>query len=403
MRRAVRTTRLRGRPEHEIVLCVARRELGAEEQAHLRQLLKQNLDWDYLFTIANTHGLLPLFQKHLHALGADPVPIDFRVSVRRHSLSNTQTVLHLVGKQLKLHRLFKDNNIPTAIFKGSALAQSAYGDISLRQAGDIDVLISRAHFARARLLLESLGYQMTPQLTATQLSSHLASHCEIQFVRDDWFTIVDLHWALAPKSFVFKMDAEELLSRLQPVTIAGTEIETLATEDLIVYLSMHGAKHLWRALEWISSLGELIRSAESIAWDTVVRRAQKAHATRMLALGLRLAENVSSVEIPAEVWRAVDADESSKQMAQKILSEIFDAAIAAASTETNRYNLKIMDRKRDALISCLRSVFVPTLTDWQALDLPPSLHSLYYAYRPLRLSKAYSSALWRKLVSRGMA
>jgi hypothetical protein len=39
----------------------------------------------------------------------------------------------------------------------------------------------------------------------------------------------------------------------------------------------------------------------------------------------------------------------------------------------------------------LRALFVPTLPDWQALALPPPLHSLYYAFRPLRLSKTY---LW---------
>ena len=391
------------RPEHEILFCIARSELNAEQQTRLRQLLSEVQDWDYLFATASIHGLIPLLNKHFYSMPAELVPIKFRTRVKRESVSNSQNVLHLIGKQLKLFRLFKENHLPIAIFKGSALAQSAYGDFSLRQAGDIDVLISRGDFDRARLLLESLGYQMAPQLTAAQLSSHLASHCEIQFVRDDWFTIVDLHWALAPKSFVFKMETDELLSRLQPVTIAGTEIESLATEDLIVYLSMHGAKHLWRALEWISSLGELIRSAETIAWDTVVERAEKAHATRMLALGLRLVESLSGVEVPANVLRALDSDGSSKRMAQQTLSEIFNVSTAAVSTETNLYNLKIMDRKRDALVSALRAIFVPTISDWHALSLPPSLHSLYYAYRPLRLSKVYSSALWRKLASRGTA
>ena len=391
------------KPEHDVLVFIARRELKPEQQTRLRQLLDQVQDWNYLIATANTHGLIPLLQKHLHSLDAYPAPIEFRSRLRRQSLSNSQNVLHLVGKQLKLFRLLKDNQVPAAIFKGSALAQAAYGDFSLRQAGDIDVLISRCHFDRARILLESLGYQMTPQLTTAQLSSHLASNCEIQFVRDDWFTIVDLHWALAPKSFVFKMETDELLSRLEPVSIAGTEIQTLATEDLIVYLSMHGAKHLWRALEWISSLGELLRATESIAWDTVVERAEHAHAARMLALGLRLAENLSNVEIPAAVLRSVDPDESTKRMAQETLAEIFDVATAAASTETNLYNLKIMDRKRDAFVSALRAIFVPTMADWSTLNLPPSLHSLYYAYRPLRLSKSYSSALWRKLVSRGAA
>jgi hypothetical protein len=391
------------RPEHDVLFCIARRELSADQQTRLRQLLKQVSDWEYLFTAATAHGLVPLLHKHLHSLAPDLTPINILSRLKLQSVSNSQNVLHLLGKQLKLHRLFQANGIPLAIFKGSLLAQQAYGEISLRLAGDIDVLISRSDFDRARTLLESLGYQMAPPLTETQLASHLKSHCETSFVRDDWFTLVDLHWALAPKSFTFKMETDEVLARLEPVTIAGSAIETLGTEDLILYQSMHGAKHLWRRLEWISSLGELIRSARSIAWDTVVDRAAKARAIRMLALGLRLAESVSDVSVPPEVLASVDADRSIARMAREVLSEIFTLSGPADSTETNLYNLKIMDRKRDVLVAALRAVFVPTLTDWTALTLPPSLHALYYAYRPLRLSKVYSASLLRKISSRGPA
>ena len=61
------------------------------------------------------------------------------------------------------------------------------------------------------------------------------------------------------------------------------------------------------------------------------------------------------------------------------------------------YNLHIMDRKRDAVLSALRAIFVPTLPDWQALALPAPLHSLYYAYRPLRLSKIYGACSGARL------
>jgi len=58
---------------------------------------------------------------------------------------------------------------------------------------------------------------------------------------------------------------------------------------------------------------------------------------------------------------------------------------------------EITDRKRDALLSTLRAIFVPTLPDWQAISLPARLHSLYYAYRPLRLSKVYTGTLLRRV------
>jgi len=372
------------RAENKLILLIARRDVEAME---LRRLLQQEINWDYLFATAQAHGLLPLLHKHLS--GAD-VPSHFLSRLKRESVANSQNVLHLVAKQLHVYKLFKENNIPVTLFKGPLLAQMAYGEISLRQAGDIDLLINRAHFDQARVLLESLGYEMSPRLTPAQLASHLNNHCELQFMRDEWFTVVDLHWDLAPRSFVFKLHGEEVMSRLQSVTLAGTTVETFGAEDLVLYLSMHGAKHLWRRLEWIASLAECIRATPHLNWDLLVERAEQAHATRMLALGLRLVEKFSDVHIPL-------ADCGMQQVADQVHDQLFNTFGWADSTETNLYNLRIMDRKRDALVSVLRAIFVPTLPDWQALALPAPLHSLYYAFRPLRLSKVYTTSLWRRM------
>ena len=376
--------------ENELIICCAGREVEAVE---VRRVLKQEINWDYLFATAHAHGLLPLLHKHLTSVASDLVPGHFLSRLKRESVANSQNVLHLVGKQLRVYKLFKENGIPVALFKGPLLAQMAYGEISLRQAGDIDLLIPRQHFDQARGALESLGYEMSPRLTPVQLASHLSNHCEIQFMRDEWFTVVDLHWELAPRSFVFKLETEEVMSRLQTVSLAGTLVETFSDEDLVLYQAMHGAKHLWRRLEWIASLAETVHSSPAIDWDSVVARASQARATRMLALGLRLVEEFSNAQISSHVLAAVDADNTMQQMARGIRAQLFTTFGAADSTETNLYNLRIMDRKRDALLSALRSIFVPTLPDWQALALPASLHSLYYAYRPLRLSKIY----WRRL------
>lgn len=384
-------------PENQIILCCARRELEAERRVELRGFVRQEINWDYLFATAYAHRLLPLLHKHLSTAAGDVVPGHFLSRLKRESVSNSQSVLYLIGKQLHLYKLFKEHDIPVALFKGPLLAQLAYGEISLRQAGDIDVLIGRQHFDRAKSLLESLGYEMSPRLTPAQLSSHLSNHCEITFMRDEWFTVVDLHWDLAPRSFVFGVKGDEVMSRLQPVSLAGTTVETFSAEDLVLYQAMHGAKHLWRRLEWISCLAESLRALPAINWDVLVDRAAKAHATRMLALGLRQAA-FSDVHIPAQVMATVDADGSMQRIAQRLREQLFTVYGPPISTETNVYNLHIMDRKRDALISALRAIFVPTLPDWQALALPAPLHSLYYAYRPLRLSKIYTATLWRRLL-----
>ncbi len=184
--------------ENELILSCARREVA-------RSLLKQEINWEYVFITAQAHGLLPLLHKDLASVAGDLVPGHFLSRLKRESVANSQNVLHLISKQLRIYKLFKENHIPVALFKGPLLAQMAYGEIGLRQAGDIDLLIERLDFDRARGLLESLGYEMYPRLTPAQLASHLSNHCEIQFMRDEWFTVVDLHWDLAPRSFVFKV------------------------------------------------------------------------------------------------------------------------------------------------------------------------------------------------------
>ena len=376
--------------ESELLLAVARRELDPTAVAAVRGLLRQSIDWDYVLATAFSHGLVPLLQKNLMIAARDLVPVEVIGRLKRESVANSQSVLHLIGKQLKVYRLLKDAGIRVAIFKGAVLAQMAYGEVSLRQAGDVDLLIDRADFAEARSLLESLGYEMAPRLTDAQLASHLAFHCEIPFMRDEGFTIVDLHWNLAPRAFVFRLEGVELMSRLQSVSLAGTTVETFSNEDMVLYLSMHGAKHLWHRLEWIVSLAELIRASPTIDWNVVLERAKKAHATRMLALALCLVEAFSDVET-----RILDLPGAMNGMALQIREQIFTQSHTNESTETNLYNFRVMDRKRDALISTLRALFVPTLPDWQALALPAPLHPLYYAYRPLRLSKSY---LWYFLI-----
>jgi hypothetical protein len=174
-------------------------------------------------------------------------------------------------------------------------------------------------------------------------------------------------------------------------------IETFGAEDLLLYQAMHGAKHLWRRLEWISCLAESLRATPAINWDTLMDRTTKAHSIRILGLALRLVEVFSDVPVPSAVLASVDPDKAMQRMATQIRSQLFTTFGPAESTETNLYNLRIMDRKRDVLVSALRSIFVPTFPDWQSLALPASLHSLYYAYRPLRLSKIYSASLWRRL------
>jgi len=385
------------RPEHTLLRCIARRELARAHTSQLEELVQTDLDWDYLLSTANDHGLVPLLHKHLNHRVRQLVPVATQTRLKNHAVENSQAVLRLTGRLLEIQKVFAENAVSMASFKGPLLSQLAYGEIGLRQSGDIDILIARDQVETARRLLESLGYEMSRTLTSAQFSSHARFHCEMTFTRDEQLTIIDLHWGLAPMSFVFSLEPEEVMSRLTNASLVGTQIETFATEDLVLYLSMHGAKHLWQSLEWIASLGEVLRAQPELNWTTLLERSSRARAVRMLALGLRLVESHVELKFPANLYDTIDPSAEMQRLAQNIQAELFAKRDLPVSLETNLYNFKIMDRKRDAVTSMLRALFVPTLSDWEALTLPATLHPLYYAYRPLRLSKAYGLSLWHRI------
>jgi len=388
------------RVEHDLLLRVARLDLDEIKKGELTQLQKKQIDWEYLISTARQHGLIPLLHRHLSSSLAE-IPTAQLERIRQESIENSQAVLHLIGRLRELLKVFNEEHLPALIFKGPVLSEIAYGENSLRQAGDLDILVQVENFNDAKRLLESLGYEMTPPLTSTQQAAHLGFHCEIQFMRDNRFTVVDLHWSLTPKAFPFVLNPEEWIARGQQVSFAGVPLRTFGLEDLILFQSMHGAKHYWSRLEWISSLAEIIRSHSQIDWVALINRARSARGVRILALGLHLAQRVGDVEIPQPVLSEIDADGAMKKIAEERLAELFIPQRSEyRSVRAIRDNLKIMDRKRDVMASMLNAVFVPTISDWQTLTLPNSLYLFYYVLRPFRLGVTYAVAAWQTFVSR---
>ncbi len=385
--------------ENRLLLAAARRSLNLQENKELGQLISKDLDWEFLFVAARRHGLMPLLYKHLHSISDYRVPEYFLMRLRHEVIANAQSNLYLAGELLRVTNLFKKQGIRALVFKGVILSQLVYGENSLRQAGDIDLLIGRKHFAPAKEMLESIGYRMTPCLTAAQQLSHLSSHCEIQFMRDDGFTVLDLHWGLSPRSFRFGLVPEAVMERSQRIYFGGEEIETFSIEDIILYQCFHGTKHSWRQLESISSLSALITSSPQIDWAVVVDRASGARARRMLMLGLLLAQQVTNAPVPEFVFTKLGPDEEIRDYATQLAADLFEGNSAACNPlEIFRSSLKIMDRRSDALAGLLRSIFVPTLSDWEAMLLPETLRLFYYPYRLLRLTTLYAGSLWRRFL-----
>ncbi|HSE25374.1 MAG TPA: nucleotidyltransferase family protein [Pyrinomonadaceae bacterium] len=382
--------------ENDLLLCIGRRALSPAISQRISGLLNKPLDWSYLLQTAEHHGLAPLLHKHLSSL-PETANQSYSRTIEDDAFRNTQEALYLTGQLVRLNRRFRSEEIRVLAFKGPLLSDLLYGDVSLRRAGDLDLLIERRNYKKTKIVLESMGYRMTPELTVKQEASHLASHCEIQFVRDQGFSVIDLHWELTPKSFTVRMSADDIFRNSQSIEFSGELFETFGNEDLALYLCMHAAKHLWTRFEWICAIAELLGKKDFIDMDKLVRKARQVRGERMLALGLRLVDRFYEGTVPKSAFDSLDQNGLMQKMANELATDIFRLRVTnPGSIETGLYNFRIMDQRSDAIRSLLRAIFQPTLADWESLTLPSVLHSVYYVYRPLRLMKLYASAILAK-------
>ena len=197
------------------------------------------------------------------------------------------------------------------------MAESAYGNIALRQFGDLDVLVNIQDTSRAKEMLTTIGYQPQPTL---QLS------WEAHFARADGQVGVDLHWDITPWHFTFPIDFTHLWDRRQTVSLAGKKVQTLAPEDTLIIRCQDAARdcfhHDWPKLHWICDVAELAVQ-ESLDWQQVMGRSRQLKSRGVLLFCLSLTKQVLDTSLPDFVLQEIEADPQLKALVKTAQGRLF--------------------------------------------------------------------------------
>ncbi len=309
-------------PEVELLLCCARTSMDSEINERVRALLREYIDWEYLIEISSLHGMKPLLYWHLKNISTDFVPKTIAKDLKDHYLNTTKINEFLASELIKVLNLFKDHEIPALTFKGPILAASVYGNLSLRQFGDIDVLIHKRNVPKAKDLLISEGFESYKniQLTGAEEASFLQATEELDLLGrksdDDIEDIpcwVDLHWAVkGAAEYYLPLDVDDFWGNLEEVPLAGTTAQGFSAEDTLITLCIHGTKTLWtlfwKPLSLICDIAELVRVHPEIDLGRVIEHAGRLGCERIVALGLFLANDILGASLPKEVLQRVQAD-----------------------------------------------------------------------------------------------
>ncbi|HEX8150276.1 MAG TPA: nucleotidyltransferase family protein [Pyrinomonadaceae bacterium] len=372
------------RPEHELLLLCAHRGSPPQVRERVVELSRADIAWDYLFLLARRHAVLPLLYRGLE--GVEGVPEDFRAKLREEFRRNATRNTLLAGELARLARTFEAEGLPLLAYKGPALAQQAFGDITLRRFVDLDVIVRHVDARRAGELLQSLGYTKPEGLTESHEEFLLRRQHNLAYTRDGGLLIVELHWEVAPAHFAAVPIEGRVWERAVRVKLFGTEVRCPSPEDLLLALAVHGTKHLWERLAWVCDVAALVNSRADFDWPYVRGRAREARVERMLYLVLRLARGLAGAGLPEGLAAAAD-DEGLSALSAEVTAAMFSSAEPEpiGFVRNVRFNLRARTGLRERL-DYLRFILTPTDGDLSAVSLPAGMSFAYYLLRPLRLA-----------------
>jgi hypothetical protein len=336
-------------PETELLLLCARIQIDSERGEHIRALLGEDMDWEYLLDTSLQLGVMPLLYQSLNSTFPEAVPKNVLNELRDYFTANTYRNRFMTDELLKLLDLFDTHKISVIPYKGPVLAATVYGDLSLRQCSDLDIIVRGQDVQTAKDLLLSERYRPDPKL---QLD------WEAHFLHENGMFLVDLHWGISGKNILkkagvsFAIDLEGLWERSEPVSFAGRTVYQFLPEDLLMIRCQDAVKEYckdgWPQLKWICDLAEIIRAHKNMDWEHIMGQAKYYGNQRLLFLCLSLASDLLKTALPEIVLKKIKADSQVRSLVAQVGEMLF--------RDTGDQN-QFLDRKRGFLARnqfCLR-------------------------------------------------
>lgn len=295
--------------------------------------------------------------------------------------------------QVKINKALQKANIIVAGFKGITTAQLAYGDITLRACGDLDILVHDENVEQARDILISLGYEPDYSFSDFQRQKlKKVIHAE-SFYTEDRSTMIELHWRLSSSEFWAPIENLNYLEDCTSVDIQQLCLPTFRLDKLFVYLCFHGQRHSWSALFWLVDISRLVEAnrEDNEFWQRVLQLAKQGEVESIVLSSFILCRDVLGTSFPKPIENAILGRRSILRTAAAIEQELLEQLRDISREGPPRHRAFSINQMRllegfTKKLKYLVSIAHIQEADYAMLDLPPWLHFLYYTLRPINIA-----------------
>jgi len=346
---------------------------------------EQPADCEQELRLAEEHGTSSLLYQNLSRLD-DLVPSAVLASLRQRHETNVHKSLFLVRELIRILDCLDALGIEAIPYKGVVMSEVYYGDMALRQSGDMDMFVRKQDVTRIKGAVRELGYTERVPIPEDAEEDYIASGYEYSFDSPAGRGLLEIQWALQPYFYALDFDMDGLFERAMNVAVAGRSVKTPSAEDLLLVLSVHAAKHVWGRLIWLCDIAQILKRG-NLNWDWVESRAREFGIERILRITLLLANRFLAMPLPEPIGKSILEDSAARALADEIAA----AVVAGVSYDVQqlsyfRLMMRLRERKVDRLRFLARLTFTPGPGEWEAVRLPKLLFPLYRVVRLARLA-----------------
>jgi len=374
--------------EEKLLIQLSRKELSSNNLSYINESLgKYDIDWDYLLNLARIHGVTSFIYLNLSGHFQNLIHKAVLGRIKDSYMENSKKSLFLSSVLLDILYNLDEIGIKAIPLKGPVLSQILYGDVTVRDFSDIDILVDKKDIIKTREFLISRDYVPQFDLINDQQDYYINSHYYyLNFFRTDHKVIVDLHWATSASNYSFSRGMEYYIRKLENIDFFNKQLSVLRKEDLLLLLCIHGCKHQWVELKWVCDIAELVESKDDMDFKYLIEESRALNCTKMFHFALQSANQIYDCVRDSYMNEILKYMKSYGHRKEQAYGMIF----SRRNKTNNKFKglfffPKLMDIKKDRFLYFYNNYVCPTPIEFSMISVGGRLFFVYYFLRVLRI------------------
>jgi hypothetical protein len=292
-------------PEARLVLLSASSHRGATE---FHSLLDGPLHWGNVVAIAVHQGASRALVRRFETVEPGTVPAAAATALRRGLMVTSFRLGYLEERLKDALSVLHQAGIPVVLLKGAALAVAVYRSFEERSMADVDLLVRREDAQRAQELLLGAGWRRRAgdrSLAADESVYEVHQHLPPLEDERGTETGLELHTDLFGAGHPFAELTRGVWRDARSVRLGDADVLVPSPVHLFVHCCVHfawshmGRQGAWRTFRDLHAL----REDDAVPWPEIVTEARRTNATTSCYWTLRLARDLSCLEVPDEILK----------------------------------------------------------------------------------------------------